>query len=134
MIVANQPIALPPGERGHSDDAGRPPLSALVESDIRSRALAVGWREDALGRLACPGCVQHDPTFRISYPVVPGWPGSVPPVMALPAEPWPETATAADASWTGSQPWPKLAMTTDEPEPRLARFRRREAGRHRLAV
>jgi hypothetical protein len=37
--------------------------AALGEGDLRARALAAGWRYDALGRLACPECVQHDPTF-----------------------------------------------------------------------
>jgi hypothetical protein len=36
---------------------------ALGERDLRARALAVGWRYDALGRLACPDCAQHDPAF-----------------------------------------------------------------------
>jgi hypothetical protein len=33
---------------------------ATSERDLRARALAVGWRYDRLGRLACPGCVQQD--------------------------------------------------------------------------
>ena len=36
---------------------------ALGERDLRARALTVGWRYDALGRLACPDCAQHDPAF-----------------------------------------------------------------------
>jgi len=36
---------------------------ALGERDLRARALAVGWRYDALGRLACPDCAQYDPAF-----------------------------------------------------------------------
>lgn len=36
---------------------------ALGERDLRTRALAAGWCYDALGRLACPGCAHHDPTF-----------------------------------------------------------------------
>ena len=36
---------------------------ALGERDLRARALAAGWRYDALGRRACPKCAQHDPTF-----------------------------------------------------------------------
>jgi hypothetical protein len=35
----------------------------LGERDLRARALAVGWRYDALDRLACPSCVRHDPSF-----------------------------------------------------------------------
>jgi hypothetical protein len=34
------------------------------ERDLRARALAMGWRYDGLGRLACPSCAQHDPAFR----------------------------------------------------------------------
>jgi hypothetical protein len=37
--------------------------AALGERDLRARALAAGWRYDALGRLACPDCVQRDPAF-----------------------------------------------------------------------
>lgn len=36
---------------------------ALGEQDLRGRALAAGWRYDALGRLACPDCAQHNPAF-----------------------------------------------------------------------
>lgn len=38
---------------------------ALGEGDLRARALATGWRYDALGRLACPSCVRS-PAFRAS--------------------------------------------------------------------
>jgi hypothetical protein len=44
---------------------------ALGEADTRARAIGAGWRIDALGRLACPGCQQTDPCFWASYPVVP---------------------------------------------------------------
>jgi len=49
---------------------------ALGERDLRARALAAGWRYDALGRRACPSCAQHDPTFwtaRPPAPVAGGW-------------------------------------------------------------
>jgi hypothetical protein len=36
---------------------------ALGERDLRRRAFAAGWRYDALGRFACPSCVQHNPGF-----------------------------------------------------------------------
>jgi hypothetical protein len=36
--------------------------AALGEVDNRSRAIAAGWRIDALGRLACPQC-QQGPWF-----------------------------------------------------------------------
>jgi hypothetical protein len=45
--------------------------SALGERDLRARALAAGWRYDALGRLACPDCAQHDPAFWPTRPPVP---------------------------------------------------------------
>jgi hypothetical protein len=44
---------------------------ALGERDLRARALAAGWCHDALGRLACPSCVQHDPAFLVHRP--PAW-------------------------------------------------------------
>ncbi len=37
----------------------------IGERDLRARALAGGWRYDAVGRLACPSCVRHDPSFRV---------------------------------------------------------------------
>ena len=48
----------------HADPA------ALGEADIRARAIGVGWRVDAFGRLACPRCQQTAPGFRVSRPVV----------------------------------------------------------------
>ena len=42
---------------------------ALGEADIRARAIAVGWRVDALGRLACPQCQQADSWFWTAHPV-----------------------------------------------------------------
>lgn len=38
--------------------------AALGEADVRERAVAAGWRYDALGRLTCPACQQTDPRFR----------------------------------------------------------------------
>ena len=46
-------------------------VDALGEQDLRGRALAAGWRYDLLGRLACPSCQQHDPTFWMTRPPVP---------------------------------------------------------------
>lgn len=43
---------------------------ALGEADARARALAAGWRVDALGRLACPSCQRTDARFRGTRPVV----------------------------------------------------------------
>jgi hypothetical protein len=44
---------------------------ALGERDLRALALADGWRYDALGRLACPCCVQSDSSFWASRLPVP---------------------------------------------------------------
>ena len=44
---------------------------ALGEADIRDRAVAAGWRVDALGRLACPKCLQSDSWFWTAHPVTP---------------------------------------------------------------
>jgi hypothetical protein len=41
---------------------------AHSEHDLRTRALAAGWCYDALGRLACPRCARHDPSFRRRSP------------------------------------------------------------------
>ncbi len=49
----------------HADPA------SLGEADARARAISVGWRIDALGRLACPRCQQTDPSFWASLQVVP---------------------------------------------------------------
>jgi hypothetical protein len=43
---------------------------ALGERDLRARAYAVGWRYDALWRLACPSCVQGDASFWATRPPV----------------------------------------------------------------
>jgi hypothetical protein len=45
--------------------------AALGEADTRARAIDAGWRIDAFGRLACPGCQQANPGFRASSQVVP---------------------------------------------------------------
>lgn len=42
---------------------------ALGEADIRARAIEMGWRVDALGRLACPKCQQSDSWFWTAHPV-----------------------------------------------------------------
>jgi hypothetical protein len=45
--------------------------TALGEADIRARALGAGWRHDAVGRLVCPYCQQHNPALCTAYPLVP---------------------------------------------------------------
>ncbi|MDX6334215.1 MAG: hypothetical protein QOG05_1555 [Streptosporangiaceae bacterium] len=44
--------------------------AALGEADIRARAIADGWRVDALSRLACPQCQRSVPWFRTTHPIV----------------------------------------------------------------
>jgi hypothetical protein len=110
--------------------------AALGESDVRFRAVAAGWREDALGRLACPACVQQDPTFRISYAVtlwspIPGLPETPQWAVPLPGDPLPDPETA----WIDRPPARlRLAMTADGAGQRHGVFRRREAGRHRQKI
>ena len=43
---------------------------ALGVADVRARAIAAGWRVDALGRLTCPQCQQTSNNFRTTQPVV----------------------------------------------------------------
>jgi hypothetical protein len=105
--------------------------AALGESDIQSRAVAAGWRRDALGRLACPECVQREPMFMVTYPLVQSWARTD--VSAAPGPSTGEVAPATSPSaWdTAESPRMNLAvMGQSEPE-RLAWWRRREAGRHR---
>jgi hypothetical protein len=44
--------------------------AALGVADVRARAIAAGWRIDALGRLTCPQCQQRSTTFRATQQVV----------------------------------------------------------------
>jgi hypothetical protein len=44
--------------------------AALGEADIRARALAAGWCHDAVGRLVCPSCQQHNPGLWIAHRLV----------------------------------------------------------------
>jgi hypothetical protein len=44
-------------------------LAALGEADIRARALAAGWRHDAVGRLMCPYCQRRRLGSGAAYPV-----------------------------------------------------------------
>jgi hypothetical protein len=41
----------------------------LGEADARTRAIAAGWRMDAVGRLVCPQCQRSDSHFWTSRPV-----------------------------------------------------------------
>ena len=42
--------------------------AAPGEAHVRARAVAAGWRADALGRLACPQCQQGDSWFWTAHP------------------------------------------------------------------
>ncbi len=44
---------------------------ALGERELWDRALAAGWQYDLIGRLACPACVRHAPTFWARRPYAP---------------------------------------------------------------
>lgn len=50
---------------------------ATSDQDLHDRAFSAGWRYDAFGRFACPGCVRHDPAFVAAAqppaPPAPGW-------------------------------------------------------------
>lgn len=43
--------------------------AAAGEADIRARALAAGWQHDAVGRLVCAYCQQHNPGLWAAYPL-----------------------------------------------------------------
>jgi hypothetical protein len=45
--------------------------NARDERDLRSRALAAGWRHDRLGRIACPDCARSEPGIQAGRPVRP---------------------------------------------------------------
>ena len=68
---------------------------ALGEADNRARAIAVGWRVDALRRLACPKCQQSDSWFWTAHPIV-RWDRDTAVIMTALM-----TAAARDAATTG---------------------------------
>jgi hypothetical protein len=77
---------------------------ALGERDLRVRALAAGWRYDALGRLACPSCVQHDPSFWMTRPPVPVHRWLIPALFAPGERPLARpVGTAANAAVDGAR-------------------------------
>ena len=41
--------------------------AALGQADIRARALAAGWYQDAVDRLVCPSCQQRNPDLWLTY-------------------------------------------------------------------
>jgi hypothetical protein len=52
---------------------------AIGEHDLRARALRAGWRYDVQGKLACPTCTRHDPSFRVGRPPAPSQSSPLPP-------------------------------------------------------
>ena len=83
-----------------------------------------------------PGCPRHwalpARLPQLSYPVVPRPAQHVPPAGALRTEQGSEVAQAPDMTWI-SRPGLQLALTKDV-EPRSARLRKRQSGRHRLTT
>jgi hypothetical protein len=112
--------------------------AALGESDVRSRALAAGWREDAVGRLACPDCVQHEPAFWVSCPPVPWLAPVVAPTAGMTAEEQADQtrAVAAPANSRDDQPSPRLrlAAPVGADDEALTGCRHRDVGRHRQRI
>lgn len=85
--------------------------NALGERDLRLRALAGGWRYDALGRLACPKCVQLSPDFWPTRPLVPR---ARPPLASsrppVPRHALRETRPQPVADWPHAEPDTKTAL------------------------
>lgn len=108
--------------------------AALGESDVRRRALVAGWRQDGLGRLACPGCVQHDPTFTVTYPLAKPAVARCDADRAVPSE-----LRAADdpppaarpSAWDGPPPRLYISAPLDSEPSKSAWRRHRNSGRHR---
>ena len=81
--------------------------AAAGEADIRSHALAAGWRPDAVGWLVCPHCQQRNPGLWATYPLarqhlVPGRPGVAAQPAGIPPEAVPhETMTTRPPPGTG---------------------------------
>jgi hypothetical protein len=71
---------------------------ALGMADVRARAIAAGWRIDALGRLTCPQCQQRSTIFRATQQVV-RWNRA----YAL-------TRAAREAARQGDYPYPQPAF------------------------
>jgi hypothetical protein len=71
---------------------------ALGVADVRERAIAVGWRIDALGRLTCPQCQQRSAIFRTTQPVV------------LWSRAYALTMAAREAARQGGFPYPQPAF------------------------
>ncbi len=71
---------------------------ALGMADVRARAIAAGWRIDALGRLTCPQCQQRSTIFRATQQVV------------LWNRGYAMTMAAREAARQGNYPYPQPAF------------------------
>jgi hypothetical protein len=96
--------------------------AAVGEADIRSRALAAGWRHDAVGRLVCPYCQQRNPGLWVAYPLARQHPPSAEVSRQHPAHARPGRI---DAVWTTLSAWQRqvrndLAHRTRWPHLRAA--------------
>jgi hypothetical protein len=100
--------------------------AALGERDVRARAIAAGWRADALGRLACPACQQRDPSFRATGPLV-RWDRNAALAMS-------QFAAAASRARQGLVAPPPEPVSVPRPRPAASIApTARSAGRHRRA-
>ena len=90
----------------HADPA------ALGEADIRARAIAAGWRVDALGRLACPRCQQSNGQFWATHPVRPR-------ARETATAAWPAAAGCEDGTDAEGGAMPAAAGTIPAVEPAL---------------
>jgi hypothetical protein len=88
--------------------------AALGEADTRARAIGVGWRIDALGRLACPQCQQSDPGFWASRPVAP-WDRYMAIARAARITAVPGDGTAGTAALRSSRDRHRLASAAASP-------------------
>lgn len=80
--------------------------AAAGEADIRSRALAAGWRHDAVGRLVCPHCQQRNPGLWVAYPLARQHPQ---PAEASRQHPAHARAGRIGAVWTALSAWHRQA-------------------------
>jgi hypothetical protein len=101
---------------------------ALGEADNRARAIAAGWRADALGRLACPQCQQGDSWFWTAHPVA-LWDRDTAVAMTTLMAAAVREITGAGAGVELAAPRRGAPGTVPGPRPEMARLPGR--GRHR---
>jgi hypothetical protein len=95
--------------------------AALGDGDLRARAYAAGWRNDALGRLACPDSQQHDPSFWATRQVRVWTPATIAAHVPGPprvAELGPTGPAGADPRAGHMVVWPTVAAAPGPGEPR----------------